>query len=346
MDAYLDHLRVERALSRNTLEAYARDLNGLASHAGHQIGLCDITLETIASLMAKNVARGFGARSSARQLSALRGFFRFLVRERAIVEDPTALLDRPKSSRKLPRVLSLDEVRRLLSAPDSASERGRTHAAMLHLMYATGLRVSELCALRIADLDLQRGLVSAHGKGGKYRLVPVGEVALDLVSQYLREVRPCPHARAKRESGQKQGPHARAKRESGQKQGPHARAKRECGQKQGPHARAKRECGQKQGRRHAGADDRALFVSPRGGHFTREAFWRMVRRYAVAQGIVPLPSPHKLRHSFATHLLRGGADLRSVQAMLGHADLSTTEIYTHVAPDHVRSAYNKSHPRA
>jgi integrase/recombinase XerD len=288
VDVYLDHLRVERALSKNTLEAYARDLNSLAAHAGGETEPSAITLETIASLMAKNVRRGFGARSSARQLSGLRGFFHFLVRERAIAEDPTALLERPKPTRKLPRFLSADEVDRLLSAPDIATDRGKTHAAMLHLMYATGLRVSELCALRIADLDSQRGLVAAHGKGGKCRLVPVGEVALDHASIYLRDVRS----------------------------------------------------------RHASPEEHALFVSPRGGHFTREAFWRMVRRYAVAQGIVPLPSPHKLRHSFATHLLRGGADLRSVQAMLGHADLSTTEIYTHVAPDHVRAAYKKSHPRA
>jgi integrase/recombinase XerD len=288
IDGYLDHLRVERALSKNTLDAYSRDLNALATHVGGEVDPRDIALDRIASLMASNVRRGFGARSSARQLSALRGFFRFLVRERAIVEDPTMLLDRPKLARKLPRVLSFDEVERLLATPDPTTDHGRLHSAMLHLMYATGLRVSELCGLRVADLDLQRGLVAARGKGGKCRLVPVGEVALDQVTRYLREVRP----------------------------------------------------------RHARPGEAVLFASPRGGHFAREAFWRMVRRYAVSAGIVPLPSPHKLRHSFATHLLRGGADLRAVQAMLGHADLGTTEIYTHVAPDHVRAAYTKSHPRA
>jgi integrase/recombinase XerD len=288
IDAYLDHLRVERALARNTLEAYARDLNCLAAQTGGEVDPRDITPGVIASLMAANVERGFGARSSARQASGLRGFFRFLVRERAVAEDPTALLDRPRLARKLPRVMSFDEVSRLLAAPDPTLDRGRLHAAMLQLMYATGLRVSELCGLRVADLDLERGLVAARGKGGKRRLVPVGEVALEHASRYLREVRPrLPHTR-----------------------------------------------------------DAALFVSPRGGHFTREAFWRIVRRYAVTAGIVPLPSPHKLRHSFATHLLRGGADLRALQAMLGHADLGTTEIYTHVAPDHLRAAYDKSHPRA
>jgi integrase/recombinase XerD len=238
--------------------------------------------------MVANVERGFGARSSARQLSGLRGFFRFLVRERAVAEDPTALVERPKLSSKLPRVMSLDEVERLLAAPDTSTDRGLCHAAMLLLMYASGLRVTELVTLRTADIDMQRGVLSALGKGGKRRLVPVGEVALDVLGRYLREVRP----------------------------------------------------------RVATADEKALFASPRGGRYTREAFWFIVRRYAVAAGIVPLPSPHKLRHSFATHLLRGGADLRAVQAMLGHADLATTEIYTRVAHDHVRAAHARSHPRA
>jgi integrase/recombinase XerD len=188
-------------------------------------------------------------------------------------------------------VLSFDEVERLLAAPDPSTDRGALHLAMLHLMYASGLRVSELCALRLGDLDLQRGLVAPQGKGGKRRLVPVGEVAMEHASRYLRDVRPKYEGRT-------------------------------------------------------GTHERVLFVSPRGGVFTREGFWRMVRRYAVSAGITPLPSPHKLRHSFATHLLRGGADLRAVQAMLGHADLGTTEIYTHVAQDHVRAAHAKAHPRA
>ena len=288
IDAYLDHLRVERGLAKNTLEAYARDINALAAHLGGATDPREITPDAVASFMAESVRRGFGARSSARQASSLRGLFRFLVRERVMEEDPTMLLDRPRVTRKLPRVLSFDEVERLLAAPDARTDRGALHAAMLHLMYATGLRVSELCALRLPDLDLERGVVRALGKGGKRRLVPVGEVALEHVTRYLRDIRP----------------------------------------KRVPPGEA------------------ALFASPRGGHFTREAFWLVVRRYAVAAGIVPLPSPHKLRHSFATHLLRGGADLRAVQAMLGHADLTTTEIYTHVAPDHLRAAYDKSHPRA
>jgi integrase/recombinase XerD len=303
IDAYLDHLRVERALAKNTLDAYARDLAALAEHVGGDVEPARIDPGALAELMVRNVKRGFGARSSARMLSGLRGFFRFLVRERALPEDPTALVDRPRVGRKLPRVLSFEQVERLLAAPDPATDRGALHGAMLHLMYASGLRVSELCALRTGDIDLQRGLVSVRGKGGKRRLVPVGEVALDRIARYVRDVRPRMAERLRRRDGQ--------------------------------------------------AEPTALFVSPmasshaaRRGHLTREGFWRMVRRYAVEAGIVPLPSPHKLRHSFATHLLRGGADLRAVQAMLGHADLGTTEIYTHVAQDHVRTAHAKAHPRA
>jgi integrase/recombinase XerD len=288
IDAYLDHLRVERALAKNTLEAYSRDLNALAAHVGGDADPKIVGAEAIASLMATNVKRGFGARSGARQLSGLRGFFRFLVRERAVPEDPTQLVDRPKLASKLPRVLSLEEVERLLAAPDIRTSHGMAQAAMLCLMYASGLRVSELVSLRLSDIDLQRGLVAPLGKGGKRRLVPVGEVALALVERYLRETRP------------------RVAREG----------------------------------------ETALFASPRGGPYTREHFWRVVRDCAVKAGIVPLPSPHKLRHSFATHLLRGGADLRAVQALLGHADLGTTEIYTHVADDHVRASHARSHPRA
>lgn len=287
IDAYLDHLRVERNLAKNSLDAYARDLNDLARLVGGDRDPRTITPEDLSCLMVANVKRGFGARSSSRQLSGLRGFFKFLVRERVVPEDPTMLVERPKLPRKLPRVMSLEEVERLLGAPDLGVPRGVCHAAMLQLMYASGLRVSELVNLRVADLDRQRGLVAALGKGGKRRLVPVGEVALDSVDRYLREVRPLVAAEG----------------------------------------------------------ETALFVSPRGGPYTREHFWRLVRDYAVKVGVVPLPSPHKLRHSFATHLLRGGADLRAVQAMLGHADLGTTEIYTHVARDHVRAAHTKAHPR-
>lgn len=301
IDAYLDHLRVERALAKNSLEAYARDLRRLAEHAQPregdgtgetaQSGGLDpraIDAGTIAALLARNVKTGFGARSSARQLSALRGFFRFLVRERAIPSDPTQLIDRPRLGRKLPKVLSFDEIEALLAAPDRTKPRGVRDAAMIHLMYASGLRVTELVSLKVSDLDTKSGILSALGKGGKRRLVPVGEVALEHVEAYVRDVRAAI----------------------------------------------------------AGPNDATLFVSPRGGPLTRQGFWKLLKGYALGAGIRTPLSPHKLRHSFATHLLRNGADLRAVQAMLGHADLGTTEIYTHVASDHVRAAHARAHPRA
>jgi len=288
IDTYLDHLRVERALSKNTLEAYARDLNQLASRLGEDARAEDVTEGDVAALLTANARRGFGARSSARQLSAIRGLFRFLMREKIVAVDPTALLDRPRLGRRLPRALSQDDVMRIVDKPNAATRRGARDRAMLHLLYACGLRVSELCALKIADVDRERGVVSVRGKGDKRRLVPVGEVALDLVDAYLEKTR----------------------------------------------VNAK------------GAAALTLFLSPSGKPLTRQAMWKIIKRYARAAGVVAPVSPHKMRHSFATHLLQGGADLRAVQAMLGHADLGTTEIYTHVAQDHVHAAHRRSHPRA
>lgn len=282
IDVYLDHLRAERALAKNTLESYARDLNQLATYVG-DASPEDIGTESIARFLADSVRReGRSARSSARQLSAMRGFFKFLVREKTIDADPTMLVDRPKLGRRLPRAYSFEEIDRLLGMPDRTTARGRLHSAMIHLMYASGLRVSELCALKRSDLDRQRGVISVLGKGGKRRLVPVGDVALDRIDEYLKETAP----------------------------------------------------------------SNLLFTSPRGGALTRQGFWKLLKRYARAAGIPGSLSPHKLRHSFATHLLRGGADLRAVQAMLGHADLGTTEIYTRVAQDHIHEAHKRAHPRA
>lgn len=291
IDSYLDHLRVERGLAKNTLEAYSRDLGEIARHvddaAADDVRRIDpsVVLEFVVS----SSRRGKSARSSARQLSALRGFFRFLVRERAIETDPTELVERPKVARKLPRVLSYEEVDRLLAAPPLDTARGVRDSAMIHLMYASGLRVSELCSLKVGDLDRKVGTVAPLGKGSKRRVVPVGQIALDRIDAYVDHVRV--HAK-----GATTDPH--------------------------------------------------LFLSPRGKRFTRQGLWKLLKAYARGVGIQTPISPHKLRHSFATHLLRGGADLRAVQAMLGHADLGTTEIYTRVAQDHVRTAYDKAHPRA
>lgn len=290
VDAYLDHLRLERGLAANTVEAYASDLGKLLKLAQAR-GLDDpkqIELEVVAEYLTSLGKAGLGARSAARHLSALRGWFRFLVRERAIEADPTTIIDRPRTRRKLPVWLDGDEIERLLLAPDVSTPRGLRDVAMLQLMYAAGLRVSELVGLRLPAVDLRRGLVSVVGKGGKARLVPIGEIAMTAIEAYLRDARPLV----------------------------------------------------------ARPNDTVLFLSPRGGALTRQAFWKIVIRYARGAGITKPISPHKLRHSFATHLLQGGADLRSVQAMLGHADISTTEIYTHVADDHVRRVHQRSHPRA
>jgi integrase/recombinase XerD len=291
IDSYLDHLRVERALARNTLEAYARDLGEIATHIddGAAADVRRIDPTAVLEFVVSGSRRGKSARSSARQLSALRGFFRFLVRERAIETDPSELVERPKVGRKLPRVLSYEEVDLLLAAPPLDTARGIRDSAMIHVMYASGLRVSELCSLKLGDLDRKVGTVSPLGKGGKRRIVPVGQVALERVDAYVELVR----AHAK---GATVDPH--------------------------------------------------VFLSPRGKRFTRQGLWKLLKAYARGVGIKTPTSPHKLRHSFATHLLRGGADLRAVQAMLGHADLGTTEIYTRVAQDHVRTAYDKAHPRA
>jgi integrase/recombinase XerD len=292
IDVYLDHLRVERALAKNTLEAYARDLGELATFLMDQeldIDVRRIEPGQILDLVIAASRRGKSARSSARQLSGLRGFFRFLVREKTIATDPTELVERPKLARKLPRVLTYDEVDRLLAAPPEGTARGVRDSAMIHLMYASGLRVSELCDLKVGELDRRSGTVSPLGKGGKRRVVPVGQIALERIERYLELVRVHNKGHLK---------------------------------------------------------DHHLFLSPRGKRFTRQGFWKLLRAYARGCGITAPLSPHKLRHSFATHLLRGGADLRAVQAMLGHADLGTTEIYTHVAQDHVRNAFDRAHPRA
>jgi integrase/recombinase XerD len=291
IDSYLDHLRVERALARNTLEAYARDLGELATYleevdVGGDVRAIDGP--AVLGFVVDASRRGKSARSSARQLSALRGFFRFLVKERAIPTDPTELVERPRLSRKLPRILSYDEVDRLLQAPPDTA-RGIRDSAMIHLMYASGLRVSELCGLALGELDRRAGTVSPLGKGNKRRVVPVGQIALERIELYIE------HVRAHNKGSTR---------------------------------------------------DKHLFLSPRGRRFTRQGFWKLLKAYARAAGITTPLSPHKLRHSFATHLLRGGADLRAVQAMLGHADLGTTEIYTRVAQDHVRNAFDRAHPRA
>ncbi|RYZ08990.1 MAG: site-specific tyrosine recombinase XerD [Myxococcales bacterium] len=300
LDFYLQHLRVERALSNNTVMAYGRDLGKLLAFADSQ-GVAEIEqvdLGVVSGWIREMSKSGLGPRSSARHLSSARGLCKFLMREGILRADPTELAARPRFGRKLPRALGEQEMLTLIEAPSPDTLRGLRDRAMLSMMYAAGLRVSELVQLTIGDVDRARGVVSALGKGKKRRLVPLGEVALDHLTAYLtaREADFAARAAARGAS--------------------------------------------------AAAVTQLLFPSPRGGKLTRQAFWKIVGRTARGAGIRGHVHPHQLRHSFATHLLSGGADLRSVQTLLGHANVATTEIYTHVSQDRVRDAYRKAHPRA
>jgi integrase/recombinase XerD len=288
VDGFIAHLQVERGLSRHTLEAYGRDLGKFATFAEGlgQGEVEDVSLALVSAWMGELHRAGLGARSAARHLSALRSLMKFVVNEGELATDPTTLLEGPKLGRRLPRPLPIDQVMALIGAPDPATARGARDRAMLSLCYAAGLRVSELVRLTFGDLDLQRGLVAAFGKGKKRRLVPLGALTLEHVSAYLQYPQTAPN----------------------------------------PHA--------------------WLFPS-RGGHcVTRQMFWKLVRKAAIGAGISESVHPHRLRHSFATHLLAGGADLRSVQTLLGHADIATTEIYTQIASDFVRQTHARTHPRA
>ena len=296
VDLYLDHLRVERALSNHTLLAYARDLaKFVASAEAAQIDDPKLIEPSfVSNWLIALTESGLSAKSLARHLSAARGWVKFLAREGIITADPTNLAVRPRIGRKLPHTLSERDVLSLIAAPDITTLRGLRDRAMLGLAYACGLRVSELIRLSQGDIDLNRGILQAFGKGQKRRLVPIGEQAIAWLRSYLETQSLAEGASLSRD----------------------------------------------------GKPSTLLFPSPRGGPLTRQGFWKIVGTYARVVGIRGKVHPHQLRHSFATHLLVGGADLRSVQTLLGHADIATTEIYTHVTFDHVRREYKKSHPRA
>jgi integrase/recombinase XerD len=298
IERYLGHIKVERQLAGNSVAAYGRDLADFAAF------LADRDVRTMAAITTGQVldylaftAGKLAARSQARRLTTLRMFFRFLKAERLLEHDPTTDVDLPRYGRKLPGVLTLKEVEALLAAPDRRTDRGARDGAMIELLYATGLRVSELVRLRVPQVNFQAGYLVAFGKGRKERIVPVGELALLSLRHYLDEVRP-----------RLLGKRAEKKPARG------------------------------------GAD--ALFLTRLGRGMTRQGFWKLLSAYARAAGIRKPLSPHKLRHAFATHLVERGADLRAVQAMLGHVDIGTTEVYTHLSRSHLRSVYDKHHPRA
>lgn len=287
-DLYLDHLKVERNLSPNTLDGYSRDLRRFVDGCGRRSAGKVVPVDIVDYLVRLSDA-GLVARSRARALVAVRGLFRFLIGEHHVDSDPTETIDGPRMGRRLPDVLDESEVDRLLSAPTTNTARGARDAAMLEVLYATGLRVSELVTLKVEDANLERGYVRAFGKGRKQRLVPLGEVAGESLATYLTEFRA-----------------SFAKRRG----------------------------------------ERALFLTNRGRGMTRQGFWKLLRRYAVGAGITRAISPHTLRHSFATHLIERGADLRSVQMMLGHADITTTQVYTHVSRGHLIEVVRRHHPRS
>jgi integrase/recombinase XerD len=291
IDAFLDALWMEHGLSENTLTAYAHDLKGLGawlmSTAGR--GLLEVSRADLQAYLAHRFVSGTTARSAARLLSSLRRFYRYQLREGRIQSDPTALLESPRLGRPLPASLGEQEVEALLAAPQTDTVAGLRNRAMLELLYACGLRVSELVGLALGQLNLRQGAIRVSGKGHKERMVPMGEQALDWLGQYLARARPA--------------------------------------------------------LLRPGVGSEAVFLTNRGRGMTRQAFWYMVKRYAREAGIDKPLSPHTLRHAFATHLLNRGADLRVVQMLLGHSDLSTTQIYTHVARVRLQALHGRHHPR-
>jgi integrase/recombinase XerD len=291
IDAFLDHLRVARRLAPGSIESYAHDLVLLGRYAaGLEMRLDALSPHDLEAFVRGLMADGYSPRSVARIVSGVRGFYRYLALERRLKSSPAADLRAPRAWPALPRFLSLEEVDRLLAAPDVTAPRGLRDRALVELLYATGLRVSELVGLGLRDVDLDAGFLTCDGKGRKQRIVPIGREARDWVSRYIREGRPALLR---------------------------------------------------------GRASPRLFVNARGGAaLTRMGFWKILKGYGRAAGIASTLTPHVLRHSFATHLLDRGADLRAIQAMLGHADLSTTQIYTHVHETRLRSLYEQFHPRS
>lgn len=288
IDQFINYLRLERGLADNTIQAYSRDLSRFARYLEEQsVSPLAVSRDQIIEYLT-SLKRSLSARSVARNISATRMFFRFLTSEGHIRENPARLLEIPRLSRRLPNVLSTDEVEQLLARPDPSTPRGSRDRAMLELLYATGLRVSELIGLTVLNVNLESGYIRTLGKGAKERLVPIGQKAIEAIRGYLSESRP---------------------------------------------------------QMLRGANLPHLFLNFRGRPLTRQGFWKIIRQYGKSVGIKKEISPHTIRHSFASHLLEGGADLRSVQVMLGHEDISTTQIYTHVTRDKLRELHEKYHPR-
>lgn len=288
LDAFIDHLWLEDGLAKNTLESYRADLTQFALWLSqNQLGLLDASQANIQQYLAVKFPHS-KPRSIGRLIASMRRFYRYCLRERLLEVDPTLQIDSPKLPRSLPKSLNEQEVEDLLDAPDTSDPIGLRDRAMLELLYASGLRVSELVTIKVTEVSTQDGVVRVTGKGSKTRLVPMGEEAADWILRYLKHARPEILQRKMSD---------------------------------------------------------ALFVTNRAAAMTRQAFWYLIKRYAIQAGIHKPMSPHVLRHAFATHLLNHGADLRVVQMLLGHADISTTQIYTHVARERLKSLHSAHHPR-
>lgn len=290
LDSFCDLLWLEDGLSPNTLQSYRRDLTQFSAwlEAIRSTLLLDVNQADIEAYLQYRFSRKTSPRSTARLLSALKRFYRLALRDGRIALDPTLKIDTPKLPRSLPKSLSEADVERLLNTPDTTEPLGLRDKAMLETLYASGLRVSELVTLRVVNVSLDMGVLSVMGKGGKERMVPLGEEALLWLSRYLSDARQLILGTTISD---------------------------------------------------------ALFVTQRGAAMTRQAFWYLIKRRALQAGLARLPSPHVLRHAFATHLLNHGADLRVVQMLLGHADISTTQIYTHVARERLKQLHARHHPR-
>lgn len=291
VDAYLTHLAVERRLSANTVESYGRDLSQLGRFAaGRELAVEDLDRRGLEALVRQLMGEGRSPASVARAVACVRSFYRFLVVAGHRSANPADDLRAPRAWKRLPTFLSVADVDTLLAAPDTTTPRGLRDRALMEVLYATGLRVSELINLKPQDVNLESGYLTTTGKGRKQRLVPLGDEAASWVTRYLEDARPA--LLAKRSSGR-------------------------------------------------------LFVNAKGGTgLTRVGFWKVLKGYGRQCGLNPSLSPHVLRHSFATHLLDRGADLRMIQVMLGHADLSTTQIYTHVLEARLKAVYDRFHPRS
>jgi len=287
IQAYLNFCRVEKGLASNSLNSYQLDLKRLSEEIGKPV--TEIQAPDLARYVESLYSAGLSARSIARHITTLRNFYRFLIQEGQMTSDPTEFLNQPRQWTTLPKYLNRDELDRLIAAPPVEKSTGIRDRAMLELLYATGLRVSELCQLTLSAIERESGVLRVTGKGNKQRMVPFGQAAGRAMDLYLGSARP---------------------------------------------------------RLLKGRASRHLFVTARGRAMTRQSFWKLLRGYGLQVGISRALTPHVIRHSFATHLVEGGADLRSVQIMLGHADISTTQVYTHVAQRRLRETIEQHHPRA